>query len=91
MNNRNYVGRLTSAAFELFRGDIYRYLKGKEEIFRITQTKDWAGKTTQDTIRIRIKPDFEIFDFERFPALYTIDMYRKTDKDGKWTFYQEIY
>ena len=39
MNNGKYVGKLSTAAFELFRGYIYRYLKGKEEyIFRITET-----------------------------------------------------
>ena len=81
MNNGNYVGKLSTAAFELFRGDIFRYLKeSKEYIFRTTETKDRAGKTTQDTIRVRVNPDDKEFDFEKLPALYTINLYRTTDK-----------
>ena len=81
MKSGNYVGELSTAAFELFRGDIDTYLRGKKEyIIKVTETKDRAGKTTQDAIRVKENPGVKEFNFDDLPLLYTVNMWRTKDK-----------
>ena len=73
MCNGTYVGKLSTAAFELFRADVDKYLKGNNQyISKTTVTRDGAGNITQDKAKVRKNPDNEEIDFDKIRSLYTI-------------------
>ena len=69
----------STAAFEVFRKEIVRYLDRKPEyVVKVSVQRDQGNSIPQDTIMVRVKVEGK--KFEDSPPMYTINLYRTTGR-----------
>ena len=83
LHDSYFIGVFNTAAFELFRNDLMKYIKKcKQYVYQLSEMRELSGKVTQDTIYVKENSCSGTTDirFDDLPKFYTITIYRTKDK-----------